>query len=96
MVPQIKGPIKIKAGEPVPEAVELAAKVRLAQKLGIKLKPKEAQEITEKKYTREELEKMSFAELRELGRKLRVRGRSKEGLINDILAIQEGRKEPEI
>lgn len=51
---------------------------------------------TVKKYSREELEKMSFSELRELGRKLGVRGRSKEGLINDILAIQEGKKEPEI
>ena len=49
-----------------------------------------------KKYSRSELERMSFAELRELGRKLRVRGRSREGLINDILAIQEGKKEPEI
>ena len=51
---------------------------------------------TSKKYTRKELEKLSFAELREIGRKFRVKGRSKEGLIEDILAAQEGRKEPEI
>ena len=46
-------------------------------------------------YTREELDKMSFSELKKIGMKLRVKGRSREGLIKDILDIQAGKKKPE-
>lgn len=99
MSPTIKGPIRIKVGEPLPKELDIAIKSRVAKKLGIVLQParKPTKPTTQdKKYTREQLEAMSFSELREIGRKLRVRGRSKPGLIDDIVAIQEGRKEPEI
>mgnify|MGYP005672885945 CR=1 FL=1 len=63
---------------------------------GLKEKVKEAIGIkTEKKakYTREELEKMSFMELKEIGRKFGTTDRSKERLIEEILALQEKKEE---
>jgi len=46
-------------------------------------------------YTFDDLNKLSFTELKKLGQKFRVRGRSREGLIRDILDVQAGKKEPE-
>jgi len=50
---------------------------------------------TKHKYTYDELAALSFPELKEIGKKFRVRGRSKEGLIQDILDVQAGKKKPE-
>lgn len=50
---------------------------------------------TKRKYTYDELAKMNFSELKKIGMKLRVTGRSKEGLIKDILDVQAGKKKPE-
>lgn len=48
----------------------------------------ESTDDSEKKYTKEELEKLEFNELREIGKELGVKDRSKKGLIKEILEAQ--------
>jgi len=50
----------------------------------------------EEEYTKEYLEGLEFSEIREIGYKVGAKGRSKKGLIKDILDIQTGKKEKEI
>jgi len=52
--------------------------------------------LKDKVWTKKELEGHTFDELREIGYTVGARGRSKKGLIKDILDIQSGSKEPEI
>ena len=54
--------------------------------------------ITDEKhiYTKNELFKLDFDDLREIGYKVGAKGRSKKGLIQDIIDIQSGKKKPEI
>ena len=89
----IKGPLKIKSGEKLPDKLADAIK----KQFGIKeIKPEKARpEAKRTVYTKEMLEKMDYNKLREIGYKFRVRGRSKKGLIADILAVQAGKKKPE-
>lgn len=72
-----------------PEIVFLGKKNKVS-------KPKKAEPLEEKvveapneeKLGRVALKKLSFSELRDLGEKLGVKGRSKEGLIDDIMNAQ--------
>ena len=53
-------------------------------------------EEKELKYSKEDLEELTFSELKTIGNKMHVTGRSKSGIIEDILGIQNGTKEPEL
>lgn len=53
-----------------------------------KSEPIKSTESTEKKYIIEELNKMSFAELKIIGKKFGTTDRSKSNLINEILKLQ--------
>lgn len=98
-MPTIKGPIKLGGGEKVPkEIAELVAKSMglVLDESGVKPK-KEVKTVESKpKYTQEELEKKDFAELKKLGYKFKVKGRSKGGLIKDILGRIKGTKKAEL
>ena len=71
-----------------PELFEIKGlKEKVKEAIGIKSKEKK------RKYTREELEKMSFMELKEIGRRFGTTDRSKERLIKEILSLQEKEEE---
>lgn len=62
--------------------------VKEAGLISEKTKPKETTKKAEKSYTKQELEEMEFNELKEIAKKLGQTGRSKKGLIKDILKSQ--------
>ena len=89
----IKGPLKIKSGEKLPDKLADVIKKQFGI---VENKPEKTRSEAKKVvYTRKALEKMDYNKLKEIGYKLRVRGRSKKGLIEDILAVQAGKKKPE-
>lgn len=57
---------------------------------------KEDEKEDKKRWIKEELQEKDFEELRDIGYEMGVRGRSKKGIIKDILDVQSGKKKPEI
>lgn len=81
----------------IKEAEKVLDKLRVFSREGSLPKSSKKEIVKEDDgYSREELEAMTFSEVRDVGYDLGVKGRSKSGLIDDILAVQSGEKEPEI
>lgn len=61
-----------------------------------KVDKEEDEKEDKKRWIKEELQEKDFEELRDIGYEMGVRGRSKKGIIKDILDVQSGKKKPEI
>lgn len=93
----IKGPIKLGGNNKVPKEIADVVATNLGINLGKTVaKPKEVKNKPKLEYTEEELEKKDFSEIKEIGYKYKVKGRSKKGLIRDILGRIAGTKEAEL
>ena len=90
MVITIKGPIKIKSGSELPEEIKslIMKQYRLKEKKTGKIDVEIKFEAKGKVYTREDLDKMKFKELRKIGYKLKVKDRNRDTLIDEILKAQ--------
>lgn len=86
----IKGPIKIKAGSELPKEIKdlIMKQYKLKEKKTGRIDVEIKFKAKGKVYTREDLEKLNFRELRKIGYKLKVKDRDRSVLIKEILKAQ--------